>query len=63
MAQSTRFRILPLHLPVRAPVPYPTDLADRAGAGELAEPGIAVGMHPAAEARQMRLRMFGPPVH
>ena len=39
------------------------DLADRPGAGELAEPGIAVGMHPAAEARQMRLRMFGPPVH
>ena len=35
------------------------DLADRAGAGELAEPSVAVGMHPAAEARQMRLRMFG----
>ena len=35
------------------------DLADRAGAGELAEPGIAVAVHPAAEARQMRLRMFG----
>ena len=33
------------------------DLADRTGAGELAEPGIAVAVHPAAEARQMALRM------
>ena len=28
-------------------------------AGELAEPGIAVAVHPAAEAHQMRLRMLG----
>ena len=35
------------------------NLADRAGAGELAEPGIAVAVHPAAEAHQMRLRMLG----
>src|SRR5690606_13182954 len=34
------------------------DLADGAGAIKVFEPGIAVGMHPAAEAGEMVLRML-----
>ena len=38
------------------------DLADGAGAIEVLEPGIAVGMHPATEAGKMVLGMLAPAV-
>lgn len=36
----------------------PGDRADSAGTIEIVEPGIAVGMHPAAEAGEMVLRSW-----
>ena len=38
------------------------DFADRAGPVEVFEAGVAVGMHPAAEAGEMILRMLPLPV-